>query len=200
MIQPIILAAGLGSRMHAVKALLPIHGSPALAVVLRTIREAGLTDPIVVLGHAADDVCASGCLEGCVVIRNPHPEAGMGTSMELGIDALHASASGLLLFHVDMPFLSPATIHAVVRAAQDGASLVAPMYRGQRGFPVYFAREHVAALKATLDGDRGGREYLATQEEALVLVPVEDPGAIHDIDVPADLARWKGAALCTTNE
>ena len=56
MIKPIVLAAGLSTRMGAIKALLPIDGKPALVAVLRTIESAGLQSPIVVLGHNASEV------------------------------------------------------------------------------------------------------------------------------------------------
>ena len=199
MIQPIVLAAGLGQRMNAPKPLISIDGAPALAVILRTLADADLSNPVVVLGHNLDDVRAAVPLDACTVVHNPHPESGMGDSLGYALDARSPHASGVLVLHVDMPYVQASTVRAVVQAAEDGAALAAPVVEGRRGFPVYIARDHITALRATLHGDRGGRAYLARHEDALVLVPVSDRGAVYDIDRPEDLSAWKGERLCASN-
>ena len=200
MIQPIVLAAGLGTRMGAVKALLPIDGLPALAVILRTIQGAGLGSPIVVLGHDVDEIRQAVDLSGCVVVVNEHPALGLSGSMRLGLSAIDDNATGVLLFHVDMPYLASATVLAVLEAATTGAPIAAPFFRGNRGFPVYFEHAHIAALKDSLQGDSGGRHFLAQHSEDVIHVSVDDPGCVFDIDRPSDLEAWKGEPLCAINE
>ncbi|MBE0635267.1 NTP transferase domain-containing protein, partial [Candidatus Bipolaricaulota bacterium] len=68
MIQPIVLAAGFGTRMGGNKALLPIGDVPALTVVLSMIEAAGLSSPIIVLGHNAEAVKAAVDLEQARVV------------------------------------------------------------------------------------------------------------------------------------
>ena len=199
MIQPIVLAAGLGQRMNGPKSLLPIHGEPTLSVILRTLDDAGLADPVVVLGHDVAAVRAAVPLAGCTVVHNAHPETGMGDSLAYGLDARSEGASGVLVLHVDMPFVRTSTVRAIVRAAEDGAALAAPVFEGTRGFPVYAARRHIPGLRRTLRGDRGGRAYLADHVDELVLVPVDDRGAVYDLDRPEDLSAWKGERLCASN-
>ena len=200
MIQPIVLAAGLGTRMGANKSLLLIDGQPALAVVLRTIQSAGLRSPIVVLGRNVDEVRRTVDLSGCEVIVNEHPELGLSGSMNLGLSAIDKNATGVLMFHVDMPYLATSTVRAVLEAATTGAAIAAPFFDGKRGFPVYFERSHIAALKDSLQGDSGGRHFLTQHGEDLTHVPVDDPGCVFDIDRPSDLTAWKGAPLCAINE
>lgn len=193
MIQPIILAAGLGTRMGAIKALLPIGNLPALAVVLRTINSAGLGQPIIVLGHDAGEIRRTVDLSKCKVVVNEHPELGLSQSMKLALEAIAETDSGVLCFHVDMPYLASSTILAVLQAAEDGATLAAPFHQGKRGFPVFFDRASVTALSESLRGDSGGRHFLADHHDDLIQVPVNDPGCIYDIDHPSDLKAWKGA-------
>ena len=200
MIQPIVLAAGLGTRMGAVKALLPINGLPALGVVLRTIQGAGLGSPVVVLGRDVDEIRGNVDLSRCEVVVNEHPALGLSVSMKLGLSAIADNATGVLLFHVDMPYLAHATVLAVLEAATAGAPIAAPFFEGRRGFPVYFERTHIAALKDSLQGDSGGRHFLARHNEDLIHVPVDDPGCVFDIDRPSDLKAWKGDPLCAINE
>ncbi|MBC7779538.1 MAG: NTP transferase domain-containing protein, partial [Proteobacteria bacterium] len=72
-----------------------------------------------------------------------------------------------------------------------GAALVAPTWRGERGHPVGFHRCFGAEL-SSLAGDEGARQVLARHHAALQRLAVEDPGVVRDIDTPADLAGGTG--------
>jgi molybdenum cofactor cytidylyltransferase len=75
----------------------------------------------------------------------------------------------------------------VREALERGATLAAPYFRARRGHPVGFAGQLRAELEAS-SGDEGARRVLEAHAATLVKVPVGDPGAIRDIDKPADLA------------
>ncbi|MFC2082900.1 NTP transferase domain-containing protein [Candidatus Bipolaricaulota bacterium] len=200
MIQPLVLAAGLGTRMGASKPLLPIDGHPALNVVLRTIERAGLRLPVVVLGHDVDRIQELINLSECQVVVNENPELGLSSSMRLGLDAINEDAEGILVFHVDMPFLALSTIRSLLQAVADGATLAAPFHEGTRGFPVYLSRMFITPLCAVLEGDRGAQRFLVDHDDDLTPIIVSDPGCVFDIDLPADLQAWKGESLCAINE
>ncbi len=200
MIRPIVFAAGLGKRMGAIKALIPIDGVPALAVVLRTIQEAGLDSPLVVLGNDAAAIRSRVDLHACQVIVNPHPDHGLSGSMRVALRALDETDTGMLVFHVDMPYIATSTVSEVVKAATRGARLAAPYHESVRGFPVYFHCSAFGALSDSLQGDRGGRQFLIQHEETLMRVHVIDPGCVFDIDRPSDLTAWKGVRQCATTE
>jgi len=188
MIDAIVLAAGLGTRMDgAVKALTPIAGEPALSIVLRRLREAGIASPIVVLGHGADAVRRAVDLSGVRIVENPAPADGLSSSLRLGLSVAGTLEPGVLVLHADMPAVSAETIRAILEAAEEGARLAAPVYRGQRGFPVFVARSLFEELEAALEGDAGARKLLERHADDLILVPVEDPGCILDVDRPEDL-------------
>ena len=200
MIRPIVFAAGLSTRMGTVKALMPIDDIPALAVVLATIKAAGLRTPIVVLGHDAKAIRASVDLADCQVVVNDHPERGLSESMKLALSAVGDTDTGILTFHVDMPYVAVSTIRAMLETIGKGATLAAPFHESKRGFPVYFHRSLIAELSNSLHGDSGGRQFLTQHREQLIHVRVEDPGCVFDIDRPSDLAAWKGVRLCATND
>jgi CTP:molybdopterin cytidylyltransferase MocA len=200
MIDAIILAAGLGTRMGATKPLTPIGDEPALATVLRRIADAGIDRPIVVLGaSSAGEIEDAIDLSQCTVVRNDAPEAGMGRSLRLGLDAVSREARGVLVLHADMPFVRIETIRAVLSAASGDTPIVAPSHEGRRGFPVFFHRSRIPGLREVLSGDAGGRAYIAAHRHDLTEVPVDDPGCIYDIDRPADVAAWEGEHACSTN-
>jgi len=191
-IEAIVLAAGLGTRMGQAKPLLLVDGEPALARVLRRIRDAGLAHPVVVLGApSAQRIDEAVDLTDATIVLNESPEAGMSGSLRLGLAAVSGEAAGALVFHADMPFVATETVQAVVRAADCGADIAAPRFRGHRGFPVFFRQARFPELRESLVGDTGGRAYLETHRDELVCVDVDDPGCVHDIDRPGDLKAWK---------
>jgi len=189
MIEAIVLAAGKGERLGAIKPLVSVDGEPALSRVICTIRKAGIETIIVVLGHAAKTIQAQVDLTGCRVVTNPGYETGMAGSLNRGIEAVSPAADGILIFHADMPTVSEETIRAVMKRAKQGTRIAAPSHRGQRGFPVFLHRSCFQELIPTLTGDVGARRYIAQHLEELVLVEVDDPGAIRDIDRPEDLGE-----------
>ncbi|MFC2081943.1 NTP transferase domain-containing protein [Candidatus Bipolaricaulota bacterium] len=189
MIEAIVLAAGLGTRMGCIKPLIEIDNEPALGIILRRLDDLGIPRTTVVLGRTAGQVQEGLDLAEANVVVNPRPEEGMSRSLAIGLGAVDVQSHGVLILHADMPFVEASTIRAVIDAAENGARMAAPAYRGQRGFPVYFARECFDELLETLDGDVGARAYLARHAEELVLVEVETDGCQRDIDAPEDLPR-----------
>ncbi len=199
MIQPVVLAAGRSTRMGANKALLNLDGLPALTRLLEALKEAGLSNPIVVLGDHAQDIRRAVPLGGCHVVINDDPDAGMSRSLRLGIESVSTSAWGALLFLVDMPFMSADSIRAVTNASTEGTRLAAAFYKTKRGFPVFFHRTTFRTLIESLHGDEGGRHYLQRHRHDVRKVPVQDPGCVYDIDRPEDIDAWKGERECTIN-
>jgi molybdenum cofactor cytidylyltransferase len=153
-----------------------------------------------VLGRDAEAIRDKVDLAECQVFVNEHPERGLSGSMTLALDAVEAAATGILTFHVDMPYVAMSTIRKLLQAIDMGATLAAPIHESDRGFPVFFHSTFLSGLIASLQGDSGGRQFLADHSEDLVRVPVDDPGCIFDVDRPSDLRAWKGVRLCATNE
>jgi CTP:molybdopterin cytidylyltransferase MocA len=198
MIAALVLAAGLGTRMRASKPLLDVGGTPSLARVLTAIDGADVDHVIVVLGRDADLIANRVDLSRTHVVRNGEPEAGLASSLALGLTALPPSSSGVLVFHADMPFIQSATVRAVRRLAEDGARIAAPRFGELRGFPVYFSRACLAPLAETLSGDSGGRRFIERNPHCLELVDVSDSGCIRDLDSPEDLTPCEKEATWTT--
>ena len=195
MIEAIVLAAGLGTRMGRVKPLVPIDGTPALEVIVRRLCRVGIAHPIVVLGRSARRVQETVDLKKARVVVNDRPEMGMARSLALGVGAVSAEARGALVALADMPYVAERTTRAVLDAAAAGAQIAAPVYHGQRGFPVYFRRDGFEALLQGASGDTGGRTLIELHPEWLTLLAVDDPGCLRDLDSPIDLAAEEEAAF-----
>jgi molybdenum cofactor cytidylyltransferase len=194
--QPIVgvlLAAGVGLRYDPSGARLklleaapagPHAGAPIAVAALRSLR-AAIADVIVVV--RPPDSAAQELLHALLSADGAHLEictdasAGMGHSLACGVRA-RSSAAGWVIALADMPAVSAATIAAVRDAIARGHDAAAPMHRGQRGHPVGFGRACREALLA-LTGDAGARRILAAHQP--LLIEVDDPGCLLDIDTPA---------------
>ena len=84
-----------------------------------------------------------------------------------------------------MPYVQPATLHAIV-AAIDPDGLVVPVHQGRPGHPRGIGAVHRDVL-LQLDGDRGAQALFAGH--AVLQLAVDDPGVLQDIDHPDDRRR-----------
>ncbi len=192
----VVLAAGPGRRMGGLpKLLLPLEGRPILGHVLELVEGLPVSQRVLVVGAHADLILKSlfplpepPSLDSALiplsrggmdwqVVFNPGWEEGMGSSLRRAAEVV---ASSMLVFLGDMPWVPKEAALAVLSRA--GERPVAPVFRGQRGFPVYLPSSLRPAL-FELFGDVGARHVLQGCE----LVPIDHPGVVRDVDTPADL-------------
>ena len=185
----ILLAAGRGERFGGDKlgALLrsgPHAGLTVGVAACRTLRAA--VDPVFAVVRAGDVALAAALArEGAQVDVAERADDGMGASLAAGV-AVAGGADGFIVALADMPWVTPATIRAVVEALRSGASIAAPRCHGRRGHPVGFAAAHRAELVA-LAGDQGARAIVEANASSVTFVDVDDTGVLADVDVPGDL-------------
>ncbi len=182
----LLLAAGSASRFGSDKLQHPLPHGVAIAVQAARHLIAVVPRVIAVVRPGAAETARSLAAEGCEVVICDKAVDGMGASLACAAHAAGA-ADGYLVTLADMPFVRSSTIAAVRDALAQGASLAAPYWRAKRGHPVGFSGSHRAELEA-LSGDEGAKRLLDAHAARLVKVPVGDPGAIRDIDLPSDLA------------
>lgn len=114
----------------------------------------------------------------------------MGASIKCGVKQV-AETRAVLILLADMPYVRLATVLAVRQALADGAGLARACYQGRPGeggpgHPVGFAAGFRHEL-LSIDDAQGAAALLRVHAAALRQVPVDDPGCLHDIDVPSDL-------------
>jgi molybdenum cofactor cytidylyltransferase len=180
----VLLAAGRGERFGDHKLLARLPNGTAIGVAAARNLIDALPDCVAVLRPGDEILATLLAAEGLRIVVNPNADGGMGTSLARGVEA--TEADGWVIALADMPAIRPATIRAVAEAIAAGATLSAPVYHGERGHPIGFARRYRAALTA-LKGDRGGRDILAQHGKELRLIDVDDPGVLVDIDREGDI-------------
>ncbi len=102
-IQPIILAAGKGTRLKSErpKALALLNGRPLISYLLQTFNHTAYLPPIVVLGYKKEEVAAV-LLPGMIAVDQGEP-LGTGHAVQEALVAVPAQATDLLVCFVDMP-------------------------------------------------------------------------------------------------
>ena len=185
----VLLAAGQGTRFGGDKLLATLaDGTPVGLVSARNLA-AALSEVIAVVRPEDSRLTQLLAGDGIAVESCPTAWQGMGSSLAHAVRA-RPDADGWIVALADMPKMRPDTIRAVADAIEAGASLAAPVYRGERGHPVGFSAAYGPRL-AALSGDAGAREILRADRDRIVLLECADAGVIADIDTVLDLERLK---------
>jgi molybdenum cofactor cytidylyltransferase len=189
-IEPIVLAAGLSTRMGQPKLLLVRHGTTLLTRTVRAVTRTTGSVPRVVVPPSGP-VARLVRRHGWPVVVNPDPADGIGRSLACAVRATTADA--VLVFLGDEPDVVPSVVAAVLEAAErcPAALAVSPEYRGVPGHPVLL-RAALFPILSVLSGDHGARSVLRTLEAGQwCRLPIDRDPPI-DIDTPEDWASWSG--------
>lgn len=186
LVAAVLLAAGAGSRFGGEKLLHPLDDGVAIAAhAARNLVAAGL-EVIAVVRWGDFPLYNMLEEEGCQVTMFQGAAHGMGASLAHGV-AQARGADGWVIALADMPRIAPDTIRKVIAALEEGAAIVAPVRKGERGHPVGFGAQLRDELLA-LDGDQGARAVVERHREAVKLIECDDPGVLYDIDRKTDIA------------
>jgi molybdenum cofactor cytidylyltransferase len=187
----IILAAGQSRRMGSNKLLAELDGKPLIVHVVDAVLAADLPKPIMVLGHAADDVRSALRNRAVTFITAEDHTDGMAHSLAAGIAAIPAGWQAALICLGDMPLISPALLQSLARQATSSTILV-PTFEGRRGNPVLWGRDYFDEL-AGLRGDVGARSLFERHADRTSLVLWSNASIHGDADTPEALAALRAA-------
>jgi molybdenum cofactor cytidylyltransferase len=184
----IVLAAGLSRRMGRPKLLLDLRGKPVIRHTVERLVAAHMDEVLVVVGpeHAALEQALDGL--GVRLVVNPAPEAGQGSSVSAGVQALSARTTSALIALGDQPGIAVGVIGRLRAALETpGKSIAAPRYADGLGNPVIFSAAVFPEL-AALPGDRGARSVVERDPGRLAVVEVAS-AMPSDLDTPEDYER-----------
>ncbi len=212
----VIAAAGLGTRMAGQKVTAPLGGGTVVGRVVSAVRDAGgLRETVVVAGSGFADVAAAvaqaetaapgrgGAVESAApirVVRNPAPEAGMSSTLRVGLGALRRPA-GVMVLLGDQPLVHPETLRRILELSRESPRAAAV---GLAGNGVSYVRPPVLLhrsllpLVMELHGDQGARHLLAAHVTSVLSVEGAPEEAV-DVDRPEDLERVRRIAAASVN-
>jgi molybdenum cofactor cytidylyltransferase len=197
----LILAAGESTRMGVDKAMLawpPLQpgttdppGQTLLSAALVAF-EAFTRCNVVVGGRNADALANT--VRGCdaYLVRNPAPENGQFSSLQIGLrELLNRGCDAAMITPVDCPPLSPSSLerlhHAFLGALPAGFWAVAPEHDEKHGHPLLASRDLIDAfLKAPITDN--ARAVLHAHASRVVYVPVPEPLSKAGLNTPQDYA------------
>jgi CTP:molybdopterin cytidylyltransferase MocA/SAM-dependent methyltransferase len=186
----LVLAAGASSRFGSPKALAQFEGRPLLEHVLDAVREAGIDEIVVVLGHSADEIENGIDWLSERRVRNPDPRH-LASSLQVGIAAISEidpPVRGVVIVLGDQPRTRPEVIRALIGAARTtDRPVVVPHYSDGGGANPVFVRASAFELVDEATGDRGLGPMLSEDPGIVLEVPVS--GSNPDVDTPADLVE-----------
>jgi molybdenum cofactor cytidylyltransferase len=197
MIAALVPAAGESRRMGRPKLLLDIDGRTLIARVVAALSAGGAAPVVVVPPPAivpgAAEVAAEATRAGAVVVVPDAQPPDMRASVEIGLGVLELSAlpiATVLLEPGDSPGLTPGLVGRVVAAAAARPDrIVVPTVAGKRGHPVALPWA-LARTITDLPPDLGVNTLLLQNPDRVEELPVDDLGAVADLDTPEDYRVW----------
>lgn len=183
----IVMAAGASRRFgDDDKLLFPFLGKPLLSHALALVRQVAAHRRIAVVRPDAREIAELCRAENFETVKNEHADDGMAGSIAAGIRCA-GDCDGAMIVLGDMPLIKLGTVSAIEKAWTDAPpnSITAPAYEARRGHPVIFSQSYFAEL-GSLAGDSGAGVLISKYRDALITVPVNDPGICVDFDRAAD--------------
>jgi len=192
-VEGIILAAGLSTRMGRPKPLISIDGQPVIALVVQAATASTLHRVMLVTGALHEQIIRSlGSLRAnrrLFSVRNLHPELGMASSLRAGMAELSAEASGVMVMLGDQPRLTAAVVDRILMVFRaDPTKIVLPTVKGRRTTPVVFPHDLFEELRG-VTGDVGGRDVVNRNQDRVVPLEMDESYDDADLDTPEDLDK-----------
>lgn len=183
-IYSVILAAGESKRMGVPKALLQIQGKSFLEHLVAILRNAGLHEISVVLGHDSDKIIAQ--LQDLKVdfVINENYQKGQLSSIQAAIKSVTKDCDAMMICPIDRPLISPELIRKMIEAyLKTKPPIVIPIFDAKRGHPIIFSSSlFPEVLRAPYD--IGARAVVWAHHNEVVEVPTNEEGILINIDTP----------------
>ena len=126
--------------------------------------------------------------QGTSILSFEHADQGMGATLAFAAQQI-GDWDGCVVCLGDMPFIETSTYRRIAELVTAG-SIVTPTFDSKMGNPVAFGKNLYTDLEA-LTGDSGGRKLTSMYPQAVRELQVSDPGILHDIDTPEELAFYQ---------
>lgn len=176
------MASGMGTRFGGNKLMAKLEGAPLIQHVIQVTEN--LFEKRVVVTRHNDVAKLCRALGAEVALHNkPHRD----DTVRLGMGAI-GECDTVTFFQADQPLISPSTITALLRAAENTPKCIwRTSFKGAPGAPVLFPSWAFDELQTLPSGKGGG--YVAKQHEGLVRsIDVSSKWELFDVDTLEDLA------------
>jgi molybdenum cofactor cytidylyltransferase len=183
----VVAAAGLSSRMKSFKPMLQLAGTTMIKTVVSTLRSAGVSTVVVVVGKNADQMIEhlSEPYVACVYNKD-YAKTDMFYSACIGLRFIQHKTDRLFFLPGDVPLFSRQSLIAMMRHMDCcSCSIVIPSHNGKRGHPVLMKNDVIHEI-VSYKGGGGLKGAIEAYAGAKDLIELQDPGITIDADKPED--------------
>ena len=147
--------------------------------VVATLRQAGVSRIVVVTGYDAAVLERHLANQGAVFLRNNDFEHSSAVdSARIGVEYLQNKCEQILLAPVEVPLFTSATVEALLSS---DAVLAQPVFCGKAGYPIMMNTRFIPNFLSRKSAEKLSLA-IAIPEQAVVEVPVDDPGILPDVE------------------
>ena len=191
----IILAAGMSERFKdGPKQLLRLKGGYMIEYVIRASLDSKLDRIFLVLGHHHKKILKA-LAENIKYFKNDRLELiinrqyhqGMSSSVRAGLASIGNKFGSVMFLLGDQPMVDSILIDLMLKQFyKSDKNICIPVYKGKRGNPTIFSREHFNLLQK-VKGDLGGRDIILANPNDILKIETDSPACVYDIDTIDDL-------------
>ncbi len=186
----VILAAGLSSRMHAFKPLLPVNNETVADHVISLFQNCNI-DVTLVTGWRHQELISGIKSRNITITENPEYRNGMFSSVQAGFRQLHPTYRGVFIMPVDVPLVRPATIKRILNTATTNPDrIIYPVFSRKHGHPTFLP---TTLIPEVMNWKKAGglKAVLDVFPELYCEVKVADENIHFDIDEPEDFSKMQ---------
>ena len=191
----IILAAGMSERFkYGPKQLLMLKRGYMIEYVIRASLDSKLDRIFLVIGHHHKKILKA-LAENIKYFKNDRLEIiinrqyrqGMSSSVRAGLASTGNKFESVMFLLGDQPMVDSPLIDLILkRFYKSNKKICVPFYKGKRGNPTIFSREHFNLLQR-VKGDLGGRDIIMANPDDILKIDTDSPACVYNINTMDDL-------------
>ena len=191
----IILAAGMSERFKdGPKQLLMLKRGYMIEYVIRASLDSELDRIFLVIGHHHKKILKA-LAENNKYFKNDRLEIvinrqyrqGMSSSVRAGLASTGNKFESVMFLLGDQPMIDSPLIDLMLkRFYKSNKKICVPFFKGKRGNPTIFSREHFNLLQR-VKGDLGGRDIILANPDDILKIDTDSPACVYNINTMDDL-------------
>jgi molybdenum cofactor cytidylyltransferase len=177
------------------KLALPLGTSTVLEQLVGTLRGSGVHSVFVVVAPENDRLVELASRAGAAVLRLPEPTSNMSDTVRFGLrrlleDGLASKDDSWLLIPADHPALTGTSLSVLldIQKREPKFEIFIPTFEGKRGHPALLPVSILRDIEHLAEGE-GINHLLRRLTDQTLLVPVDDPAILWDLDTKEDYAK-----------